>query len=325
MKTIILLLMMFVSLTACKEKADINKLYNEAEDKIELEFKYANVDGIDYSGIDGRYVYHVDYDKIRGRFHIWTVRLTDMRINETFNLRLNKFHCTETQICFQNSNTRIIIENAGDYYIVHVFKLHRYGKFDSQWENWVTFHNSDKRVFPSTQKNSYGKNSDIETAISSNKEETPGAILNQRVFTVVYAISDDGFVNIRERPSSTAKVLGELHVGIDGLGEGVLLEKGDSWCKVSAGNIIGWAYTKYLGFQSWYKGTGDSILIANLPQTTIYENADVDEDNYKFTIVEKGTIISDSFKDMGKYYALFTNGTYLYVKKEDVKIVTKIK
>lgn len=312
MNKLLLLLMTTIFLTACKEKADINKLFNEAEDKIELEFKYANVKGIDYSSVTGDFVYHLDYDKILNRFHIWTIRFADYRINETFDVGLNKFHCTETQICFDNHDIRVIIENAGESYIVHVYKLHQYSKFESHWEDLVTFHNSNERIRPSKPNNSVDNFTDIGSV------ET-----KQPVFTVVYATSDDGFVNIREQPSSRAKVLGKLHDGVDGLGEGVLIDKDASWCKIKAGNIVGWAYTKYLGFQTWYKGTGDSIMVANNLQTPIFENADVDEEEYKFAVVEKGTILADSFEEYGNYYVLQTHGTCLLVRKEDVKIVVK--
>ena len=322
MNRYLLFLIISICFSSCKEKSDINKLYNEAEECIEFRFKYANVKGIDYSSVTEDDVYLMEYDKVRGRFHIWTIRFADLRMNETFYVRLNKFHCTETQICFDNDDTRVIIENAGDYYIVHIYKLRRYSRIDSRWEDWVTFHNSSQRVLSTTTNRSV-QSSDEKTATSRNKEEKAGPIKNQSIFTVVYATSDDGFLNIREQPSSKAKVLGELHVGFDGLGEGVLIEKGDSWSKVSTKGIVGWVYTKYLGFQTWYKGTGSSILIANLPQTPIYENAEVDDENYKFTSVKKGTVIADSYKDIGKYYALETSGTSLLVKKEDVKIVSR--
>ena len=317
MNRFLLFLIISFCLTSCKKKADINKLYNETEERIELEFKYANVEGVDYGSVTDDAVYHVDYDKIRRRFHIWAIRLADVKINETFDVGLNKFHCTDTQICFDNSETRVIIENAGEYYIVHVYKAEHLG-----WNDWVTFHNSSERVQSVTPSIRSEQSSDEGTVLSRD-EETAESINNQSIFTVVYAISDDGFLNIREQPSSKAKVLGELHVVFDGLGEGVLIEKGDSWSKVSCKGIVGWVYTKYLGFQTWYKGTGSSILIANLPHTPIYENAEVDEENYKFTSVKRGTIIADSFQESGEYYYLLTAGTCLYVRKEDVKIVAR--
>lgn len=321
MNRYLLFLIISICFSSCKEKADINKLYNEAEECFELTFKYANVNGIDYASVTEDDVYRMEYDKVRSQFHIWTIRFADLRINETFYVRLNKFYCTETQICLDNTETRVIIENAGEYYIVHIYKLRRYGRIDSRWEDWVTFHNSSDRVL-SIINNSREQSSDKKTAVSHN-EEMSEQISNQNIFTVVYATSDDGFLNIREQPSSKAKVLGELHSVFDGLGEGVLIEKGDSWSKVSSKGIVGWVYTKYLGLQTWYNGTGSAILIANLPQTPIFEDADVDEENYKFTSVKKGTIIADSFKDEGKYYVLQSAGTCLRVKKEDVKIVSR--
>ncbi len=323
MNKLLWLILLTICLTACKKKADINKLYNETENQIELIFKYANVEGIDYGSVTEDAVYHVDYDKIQRRFHIWTIRFADVKINEYINASVTKLHSTETQLCFSNSDTRVIIENAGESYIVHVYKLHRYSRIDSKWEDWITFHNSNERSLSATLNSRSEQSSNEEMLISHNEESTTETIKNQNIFTVVYAISDDGFLNIREQPSSRAKVIGELHVGFDGLGEGVLIEKGDSWSKVSTKGIVGWVYSKYLGFQTWYKGTGDSILIANLSQTPIFEDADVDEENYKFTFVKKGTIIADSFQDSGEYYYLLTAGTCLYVRKADVKIVTK--
>ena len=318
MSRFLLFFQIIICLTSCKEKADINKLYNETEERIELEFKYANVEGVDYGSVTDDAVYHVDYDKIRRRFHIWAIRLADVKINETFDVGLNKFHCTDTQICFDNSETRVIIENAGEYYIVHVYKAEHIG-----WTDWVTFHNSSDRALSATTNNRNEQSSDEETATSRSEEEMAESIKNQNIFTVVYSISNDGFLNIREKPSNKAKVLAELHAGNDGLGEGVLIEKGDSWSKISSKGIVGWVYTKYLGFQTWYKGTGSSILIANLPLTPIYENADVDGENYKFTSVNRGTIIADSFQESGEYYYLLTAGTCLYVRKGDVKIVAR--
>ena len=231
---LLLFLLITIFLTSCKEKADINKLYNETEERIELGFKYANVEGIDYGSVTEDAVYHVDYDKIQRRFHIWTIRLADVKIDESFDASVTKLHSTETQMCFSNRDTRVIIENAGESYIVHLYKLHRYSNIDSRWEDWVTFHNSSERVLSAKQNNRGEQSPDEETVVSHNEEETTETIKNQSIFTVVYAISDDGFLNIREQPSSSAKVLGELHFGIDGLGEGVLIEKGDSWSKVSA-------------------------------------------------------------------------------------------
>lgn len=148
----------------------------------------------------------------------------------------------------------------------------------------------------------------------------------QDVFTLVYANSDDGFVNVRAQPSSKAKILKELHFVFEGLGEGVLIEKGDKWCKVKVGDVVGWAYSKYLGFQTWYEGTGDSILVANSPNTPIFEDAEVDDGPLRIAEVKKGTIIADKFEDNVQYYEEYyalPGYTYLLVRKEDVKIIIK--
>lgn len=306
-KSSLLSLMLAVLFTACKEKADINKLYNESGEKLELEFKYANIDGKDYDSFRDGYSYHVTYDKIKHQLRLFSPRTAGVRIDETYNLGLNKFHCTDTQICFdrveRDGGERIIIENAGDYYIAHVSKLHKYGKFQSEWVQYITFHNSSGRTQQTQQ------------------AEEPLSL--KQVFTVVYATSDDGFVNIREQPSSKAKVLGELHTPFERLGEGVLIEKGDDWCKVNVRDVIGYVYTKYIGFETWYEGSGDSILVANIPKTIIYENAEVEDGPLKFSVVEKGTILGDRFENFGEYYVLPTAGNYLLVRKEDSRIVIK--
>lgn len=144
----------------------------------------------------------------------------------------------------------------------------------------------------------------------------------QDVFTVVYATSDDGFVNVRQKPSMKAPVLTQLYVFSHGLGQGVLRGKSGNWCKVSVGNITGWAYSKYIGEQTWYEGNGEPRLVATKANTPIYT------DNYKdggsdvlFTTVRKGTVIADQFKEEGIYYVLVTAHDNLYIKKTDARIV----
>lgn len=150
------------------------------------------------------------------------------------------------------------------------------------------------------------------------------SIWSQKVFTVVYATSDDGFVNVRERPTTKAREIGKLWMLNHGLGDGVLRDRNSKWWKVSVGKVTGWANSKYLGTLNWYDGTGDAKLIAAHDKTPIYrENY---EDNSKpqwFTTVEKGTIIADRFKEEGAYYLLSTAHDNLYIKKTDVKVVRK--
>ena len=145
---------------------------------------------------------------------------------------------------------------------------------------------------------------------------------SQEVFTVAFAVSDDGFVNVRERPSSKARVLTKLYMFSHGLGEGVLRVKSGNWTKVSVGKTTGWAYTKYVGTMNWYKGTGSPRLVAALPSTPIYRESMEDAAKHPlFTTVKKGTVIADKFEEDGEYYVLTTAHDNLFIKKTDAKIV----
>lgn len=145
---------------------------------------------------------------------------------------------------------------------------------------------------------------------------------SQDVFTVVYAVSDDGFVNVREKPSGKARVLTKLYMFSHGLGEGVQRGKSGNWTKVSVGKTTGWAYTKYVGSMNWYKGDGSPRLVAALPNTPIYRESMEDAAKHPlFTTVKKGTIIADTFEEDSEYYILITAHDNLFVKKTDAKII----
>ena len=88
----------------------------------------------------------------------------------------------------------------------------------------------------------------------------------QDVFTVVYATSDDGFMNVRSQPSNSGKILGKLYQMFHGLGGGVLRERGPSWNKVSVGDVTGWVYNKYLVIRP---GTRVVVLPRSLRARTI--------------------------------------------------------
>lgn len=149
------------------------------------------------------------------------------------------------------------------------------------------------------------------------------AIWSQEVLTVVYATSDDGFVNIRQQPSSKSRILTQLWMFSHGLGQGVDRgQKSGNWSKVSVGNITGWAYTKYLGYQNWYKGDGSPRLVATKEPTILYTDNYEDGSQYNFfSKVSKGTILGDTFNEEGDYYILKTAHDNLYIKKSDAKIV----
>ena len=143
---------------------------------------------------------------------------------------------------------------------------------------------------------------------------------NGKVFTVVFAVSDDGYLNVRSEPSMQGKVLTKLWMEDHGLGRGVLLEKGKQWSKVSVDGIVGYVYTKYLGQTSWTHGIGPKI-IAN-KDAVLYCEDNAEGGLKPFYTVSKGTIIADIFFEHSfngvEYYELRTGHDYLFVKKSDV-------
>ncbi len=144
---------------------------------------------------------------------------------------------------------------------------------------------------------------------------------NGKVFTVVYAESDDGFLNVRSEPSMQGKVLTKLWMQDHGLGRGILLEKGKQWSKVSVDGIVGYVYTKYLGQMSWMGGGGPKI-VASKPAVVIYCEDNADGGLKPFYTVTKGTIIADTYFEHSfngvEYYEMRTGHDYLFVKKSDV-------
>jgi hypothetical protein len=138
------------------------------------------------------------------------------------------------------------------------------------------------------------------------------------VFTVVYAVSDDGYLNVRSEPSMKGTVLTKLWMQDHGLGRGVLLEKGKQWSMVSVDGIVGWVYTKYLGQMTWMNGSGPK-MIAN-KDAVIYCEDNADGGLKPFYTVSKGTVIADTFFEHDEYYELRTGHDYLFVKKTDVVI-----
>ena len=145
------------------------------------------------------------------------------------------------------------------------------------------------------------------------------------VFTVVYATSDDGFLNIREQPSTKAPILGKLYGPMHGLGSGVLLVEGTNWSRIRMGDVTGWVYNPYLGRQSWYDGTGRKVLVAGCEQMPIFGENYVDDDGgYPlFTTVKKGTVIADEYDEIPDYYVLKTGHDYLFIRKGDVVVRAK--
>jgi len=147
---------------------------------------------------------------------------------------------------------------------------------------------------------------------------------DDNIFTVVYAISDDGFVNVRESPSAKAAILDTLWMMFHGLGNGVLIEDQVGWSKVSVGEHVGWVNNHYIDYQRWYDGEGDSILVAAKDETPLYGENYADEGDYPlFTTVKKGTILADDFIIHNGYYNLLTGHDYIFIKLDDAVIVEK--
>lgn len=162
---------------------------------------------------------------------------------------------------------------------------------------------------------------------SEVKPQLTAADLNindDNIFTVVYAISDDGFVNVRENPSAKAAILDTLWMMFHGLGNGVLIEDQVGWSKVSVGEHVGWVNNRYIDYQRWYDGEGDSILVAAKDTTPLYGENYADEGDYPlFTTVKKGTILADHFIIHEGYYNLLTGHDYIFIKLDDAQIVVK--
>ena len=169
----------------------------------------------------------------------------------------------------------------------------------------------------------------VENGVEEVVEDTPLTVddLNlsdDNIFTVVYAISDDGFVNVRETPSAKAAILDTLWMMFHGLGNGVLIEDQVGWSKVQVGEHVGWVNNRYIDYQRWYDGEGDSILVAAKDPTPLYGENYADEGDYPlFTTVKKGTILADDFIIHEGYYNLLTGHDYIFIKLEDAQIVVK--
>lgn len=183
--------------------------------------------------------------------------------------------------------------------------------------------NKDKERIDSLQNalSQMGQRLEASTSNGQIAEASPDA---PEIFTLVYAISSDGFVNVRQSQSSSSPILGELLVLHHGIGHGVKRGQEGKWTLVSVGDVTGWCYSKYLGEQSWYSGNGNRVLIANKPNTPIYVECYEEGIPYTlFTTVKQGTIIADEFTEDNTHYILSSAHDALFISKTDAIVRAK--
>lgn len=183
--------------------------------------------------------------------------------------------------------------------------------------------NKDKEQIDSLQNALSQMEQRLEASTSNGQiaEVSPDA---PEIFTLVYATSDDGFVNVRQSPSAKAAVLDKVWVFNHGLGDAVKIGQQGKWVKVRKGNVEGWCNGNYLGYQDWYSGYGKKMLVAKNANTPIYCVNYENGDYQLFGRVPKGTIIADEFDDYdGKYYVLITAHDCLFIRKSDVIVRSK--
>lgn len=141
-------------------------------------------------------------------------------------------------------------------------------------------------------------------------------------YTRVAASYDYDYIKIYKEPSVRSRSIGRLNAPMYGIYNGVLLEKGDDWCKIKFDGKEGYVETDKADFISWYSGQSTKILIAAKSQTPIYG------EGYDGLVivdyVEEGTVITDDTSNrLENYYTLMTAHDNLYVDANDVKIATK--
>ena len=141
-----------------------------------------------------------------------------------------------------------------------------------------------------------------------------------KAFTVVYATSSDGFLNLRSQPSTQGEIIGKLYMKSHDLGNGVLISHGATWSKVKVGNTTGWVYNKYMGRQTWYDGKGSKALYARHDLNVYAENFSGEGERPIFTTLKAGTLIADRFVEEGDYYVLTTGHDNLFIKKSDAVV-----
>lgn len=143
---------------------------------------------------------------------------------------------------------------------------------------------------------------------------------NRDTLTFVYAVSDDGFVNVRNAPNSKAPIIDRIGTFNTVLSNGILLDKeSGNWVKVATWDgKKGWANSKYLNTFTCIFGEDDYILVATAPETVIYNS-----EGKKYCTIKEGTIIADAwFYTEGENYVIEDHST-IYIPMSQAKIVRR--
>lgn len=112
---------------------------------------------------------------------------------------------------------------------------------------------------------------------------------------IVYSKSSDGFLNIRETPSSKGRILGKFRNGPHGA---VYLGQSGSWTEIDCDGIVGYVYTSYLSYTPTVEVTVD-IDIKWLTGPWYPSNRE-----YAYLIFNNGTYA------VQYYYGTIAYGTY---------------
>ena len=142
--------------------------------------------------------------------------------------------------------------------------------------------------------NEYTQENEVET----NVEAAPPRVSIQYVYSCAY----DGFTNIREEASFSAKVIGQFRNGPEGA---VLLEDLGEWMKVDVSGQIGYVVSKYVR---------DTPSVAYTGDITVDWLEGIWHGGYALMIYNNGTW------EMGYDYT-FVYGTYILQNKNELVLI----
>lgn len=145
---------------------------------------------------------------------------------------------------------------------------------------------------------SNGNEYEQENEVESNIEVVPPRVSVQYVYSCAY----DGFTNIREEASFSAKIIGQFRNGPEGA---ILLENLGEWMKVDVSGQIGYVVSKYVR---------DTPSVAYTGDITVDWLEGIWHGGYALMIYNNGTW------EMGYDYR-FVYGTYLLQNKDELVLI----